>query len=361
MTPKIALLALTLSAGAAAVPAVAQMRAPLDGSMTSIPPGVMRTISFAADGHPIVVDRPYTGQTDIQPVQIVTIQTTEEDEDGNPISTKIETRLEPLTAFAYAPQGPQMTYMRPQAAQPIPAPHVDGKMLANFLPPAPGIDAEALAGPDSLPLEQTALDIPAPDFGSEEPASTPVELAQQAPVRAGDFDMFIIPALLRSGPAVAPIQAAQRISSAGLAPVAPVAPAVLASGSAHPLAIRRDPRTGHFIAPIRINGVVIQAIVDTGAQDTILSAQDARATGAARDIVRSEPMAGIGGYTMLSVAKLRSMEVAGQNLGSFTAAIGQEGIPYTLLGQTEINRLGRIVIEGGVMTITPRAAQVALR
>jgi clan AA aspartic protease (TIGR02281 family) len=358
MTPKIVLLALTLSTGAAAAPAAAQMRAPLDGSMTSIPPGVMRTISFAADGHPIVVDRPYTGETDIQPVQIVTIQTTEEDEDGNPISTKIETRLEPLTAFAYAPQGPQMTYMPPQAAEPIPAPHGDGEMLANFLPPVRGIDAEALAGSDSLPLEQTALDIPAPDFGPEEPASAPVELAQQTPMRAGDFDMFIIPALLRSGPAVVPTQAAQRISSAGLAPAPPAA---LASGSAHPLAIRRDPRTGHFIAPIRINGVVIQAIVDTGAQDTILSAQDARATGAARDIVRSEPMAGIGGYTMLSVAKLRSMEVAGQNLGSFTAAIGQEGIPYTLLGQTEINRLGRIVIEGGVMTITPRAAQVALR
>ncbi len=357
MTPRLVLLALTLSAGAAAVPAAAQMRA-LDPALANIAPGVMRTISFAPDGHPIVVDRPYTGQTDIQPVQVVTIQTTEEDEDGNPISTKVETRLQPLTAFAYAPQGPQMTYMPPQAAQPIPAPHVDGKMLASFLPATPDADGDALGDPASLPLEQTALDIPAPDFGPEESASTPVELAERAPMRAGDFDTFTIPALLRSGPAIVPIQAAQRIPSPDYSPVVP---AVLASGTSRPLAIHRDPRTGHFIAPIRINGVVIQAIVDTGAQDTILSAQDARATGAARDIVRSEPMAGIGGYTMLSVAKLRSMEVAGQNLGSFTAAIGQEGIPYTLLGQTEINRLGRIVIEDGVMTITPRAAQVAFR
>jgi clan AA aspartic protease (TIGR02281 family) len=157
---------------------------------------------------------------------------------------------------------------------------------------------------------------------------------------------------------VVPIQAAQRVPSLD---DRSIAPAVLASGNTRALSIHRDPRTGHFIAPIRINGITIQAIVDTGAQDTILSARDARATGAAQNIVRSEPMAGIGGYTMLSVARLRSMEVAGQNLGSFTAAIGQEGIPYTLLGQTEITRLGRIVIEDGVMTITPRAAQVAFR
>jgi hypothetical protein len=64
---------------------------------------------------------------------------------------------------------------------------------------------------------------------------------------------------------------------------------------------------------------------------------------------------------MLSVTHVRSMEVGGQQLGGFSAAIGQEGIPFTLLGQTEITRLGRIVIEDGVMTITPRNAQMASR
>lgn len=127
------------------------------------------------------------------------------------------------------------------------------------------------------------------------------------------------------------------------------------------LRIRRDATTGHFITAIRINGVDVRAIVDTGAQGTILSARDARATHADQDVVRSRPMAGIGGLTMLNVAHLRSMEVGGQQLGGFDAAIGQEGIPYTLLGQSEIARLGRIVIEAGVMTISPRGAQVASR
>jgi len=129
----------------------------------------------------------------------------------------------------------------------------------------------------------------------------------------------------------------------------------------HILTVHRDPMTGHFVATIRINGVPVRAIVDTGAQTTILSARDAHATGADREITRSEPMAGIGGYTQLAVTYLHSMEVAGQQLGGFTAAIGAEGIPYTLLGQTELARLGRIVIENGVMTIAARGTQMAVR
>jgi clan AA aspartic protease (TIGR02281 family) len=125
--------------------------------------------------------------------------------------------------------------------------------------------------------------------------------------------------------------------------------------------IKRDPMTGHFIAAIRINGVAIRAIVDTGAQTTVLSARDAQATGADRDVTRTEAMAGIGGYSMLRVTHVRSMDVGGQALGGCTASIGAEGIPYTLLGQTEIARLGRIVIENGEMTITPRTLEIAAR
>ncbi len=115
--------------------------------------------------------------------------------------------------------------------------------------------------------------------------------------------------------------------------------------------IRRD-QNGSFVANVLMNGVVVRAIIDTGAQCTILSVEDARQTGADRDITHSETMAGIGGYTQLNVTRVRSMNVGGQQLGGFRAVIGQAGIPYTLLGQTEISRLGRIVIEDGVMTIS---------
>jgi len=124
-------------------------------------------------------------------------------------------------------------------------------------------------------------------------------------------------------------------------------------GEQQTMHIRRDP-SGSFVANVLMNGVPVRVIIDTGAQCTILSMQDARQTGADRDIMRSETMAGIGGYTQLNVTRVRSMDVGGQQLGGFNAVIGQAGIPYTLLGQSEISRLGRIVIEDGVMTISAR-------
>jgi clan AA aspartic protease (TIGR02281 family) len=126
-----------------------------------------------------------------------------------------------------------------------------------------------------------------------------------------------------------------------------------AGDDSQPLRIRRDP-SGSFVANVLINGVPVRVIIDTGAQCTILSLQDARQTGADQDVTRSQTMAGIGGYTQLAVTRIRSMNVGGQQLGGFNAVIGQAGIPYTLLGQSEISRLGRIVIEDGVMTISAR-------
>jgi clan AA aspartic protease (TIGR02281 family) len=127
------------------------------------------------------------------------------------------------------------------------------------------------------------------------------------------------------------------------------------------LRIDRDPATGHFIATVKVNGVAVRAIVDTGASNTILSPRDAQATGASKDLAGAQRMIGIGGYTMLNLARVRSLEVGGEDLGGFTAAIGQQGLGYTLLGQSEIARLGRITIEAGVMTILPRADRFASR
>lgn len=134
-------------------------------------------------------------------------------------------------------------------------------------------------------------------------------------------------------------------------------------GTPHVLRINRDFWGGHFVAPMIINGVRIRAIIDTGAAYSVLSAEDARSTGADRAVQREESAVGIGGYTRLSVARVASVEIGGQSLGRMTMRIGQPGIPYTLLGQPEIARLGRVTIEDGVMTITPLGTetQVAMR
>ncbi len=268
---------LALIMGTLSIPAEAQLRFVADERLQETPTGVAPTVLPATDS--ALASQMIPGA-----VTVTTVETTEEDENGNTIQTSYETRIEPVAAVAYAPQ------IQPAIYQP-----------ATYTPAATALFT-APSAPSLMPAPHLDVDLAAlliPDLGQ--------------------------------------------------------------IGKPQVLRIARDRDTGHFIAPIRINGVDVRAIVDTGAQETILSARDARLTGANRDVVSSEPMAGIGGYTTLDVTRVRSMEVAGQQLGGFTAAIGQEGIPFTLLGQTEIARLGRIEIENGVMTITPRQALLASR
>ncbi|MEG8052694.1 hypothetical protein QP185_04565 [Sphingomonas aerolata] len=112
-----------------------------------------------------------------------------------------------------------------------------------------------------------------------------------------------------------------------------------------------------------VNGVRIRAIVDTGAAYTIL-------LGGRRARRRGRPCRAARGNRdrhrrlyPLGVARVASVEIGGQSLGRMAMRIGQRGMPYTLLGQPEIARLGRVTIEDGVMTITPRAltTQLAMR
>lgn len=125
--------------------------------------------------------------------------------------------------------------------------------------------------------------------------------------------------------------------------------------------IRRDNFTGHFVAHVMINGVRVRAVLDTGATSTVLSPDAARATGAIRDITHTMPAAGIGGVTMLNVTRVRSFVIGGREIGGFEAMIGAGAIQDTLLGQTELRKLGRIVIEDDVLTIEPKGARLAAR
>lgn len=136
---------------------------------------------------------------------------------------------------------------------------------------------------------------------------------------------------------------------------------VTREASAEAVRIPRDPSSGHFITQVVMNGIRTRVIIDTGASGTILSPDAARATGALRDVTHSRLAAGIGGVTALNATRVRSLVIGGREIGSFDALIGREGIPYTLLGQTELRRLGRIVIEDDVLTITPRESVVASR
>jgi clan AA aspartic protease (TIGR02281 family) len=301
------LIALTLGTALAGVPASAQVRVIVDGKVQEVPDGVIRTIAYEPGGRQVIRDERFAGQAAPGCATVTTTETRDEDDHGRVIRTSVVTRIEPIVAVAYAPPSAPAQAFAPAAPQ---------SFAASAPPFAPGAQ-RAFA-----PAVYTA----------------PQQQAFAPPSAHLDVD----PNAFGANPAA-------------------LADALPADPNPQSVRIRRDAATGHFITTIRVNGVPVRAIVDTGAQSTILSAQDARATGAGNAIVRTQPMAGIGGYTLLNVARLNSFEVGGQQLGGFTAAIGQEGIPYTLLGQTEIARLGRIVIEDGTMTITPRAPRMAMR
>jgi clan AA aspartic protease (TIGR02281 family) len=139
------------------------------------------------------------------------------------------------------------------------------------------------------------------------------------------------------------------------------APDLPAQGETGIVRIPRDSFTGHFVARVLINGVRVRAVIDTGAVSTVLSPDAARATGAINDITHTMPAAGIGGVTMLNVTRVRSFVIGGRNIGGFDAMIGAGAIQDTLLGQTELRKLGRIVIEDDVLTIEPKGGRLAAR
>jgi len=342
-----------VAAGVIAVPAVAQMRIAPDGQAQGARAGTIVTIHIGPDGQATVIGQPAAGPVVAQSVSVTTVETSGDDADGSVIQLAYETRIEPVAAMAYAP----LADLPPALPRP----------MIQAAASAPLLDLATLiaAGRSRLP---SVPSLPGRSFDGERPlvalspAFQPSDGVEQDEWAYADTEDDSAP--IADTPRTLPPRAsghALPLDPTVLAAADPSLPGWLGQAEPQVLRICRDGDTGHFIAPVRINGVNVRAIIDTGAQNTILSARDARITGAAKDIVRSEPMTGIGGYTMLNVTRIHSMEIGGQELGSFTAAIGQEGIPYTLLGQTEIARLGRIVIEDGVMTITPRSPRMASR
>lgn len=96
----------------------------------------------------------------------------------------------------------------------------------------------------------------------------------------------------------------------------------------------------------------VELAVDTGAEVTILRQSDATAMGA-----QLEPLHDSQVRATLSMkgAVIPAMTAAGVDFTNTRVLIGPDNLPYSLLGQTEIARLGRVEFEGDVMRIRPLA------
>lgn len=97
----------------------------------------------------------------------------------------------------------------------------------------------------------------------------------------------------------------------------------------------------------------VELAVDTGAEVTILRQSDAAAMGAQLEPLHDSQVRAVGSTLSMKGAVIPAMTAAGVDFTNTRVLIGPDNLPYSLLGQTEIARLGRVEFEGDVMRIRP--------
>lgn len=116
-------------------------------------------------------------------------------------------------------------------------------------------------------------------------------------------------------------------------------------------ALRRAP-DGHFYAEPVIDGVPMRMMIDTGASVIALSGADAAALGLAWTENELRPIArGAGGMVSGFPVMLESVQLGALELRRVQAVVIPEGLPISLLGQSFLNRIGRIEVTGEQMLL----------
>ena len=109
---------------------------------------------------------------------------------------------------------------------------------------------------------------------------------------------------------------------------------------------------GHFYADVRVNGATIRMLVDTGATTVLLSRADAQRAGiqvAAGDFTSI-------GQTVSGDIALKSVTIDRIALGPVVgydvpAMVAEGDVPVSLLGQSFLERVGRVEIEGSQLVL----------
>jgi aspartyl protease family protein len=132
----------------------------------------------------------------------------------------------------------------------------------------------------------------------------------------------------------------------------PSAHAALANGrtvidaegrDAHEVARSSD---GLFYVQARVNGRPVRFLVDTGASVVVLTRADAARLGVPLGGGAGGQIETAAGRTRMDWATLDAVELAGRDLGGVRAAVVQEGLGVSLLGQDVLSRLDAVTIEG---------------
>lgn len=97
---------------------------------------------------------------------------------------------------------------------------------------------------------------------------------------------------------------------------------------------------GHYWATARVNGTVVKFLVDTGATMISLTKRDARKIGVNTDkLVRSLDVRTAAGRVKAGTVFVEKIEIDGVVLENVQAVVLEEGLEYSLLGMSFLNRL----------------------
>jgi aspartyl protease family protein len=109
---------------------------------------------------------------------------------------------------------------------------------------------------------------------------------------------------------------------------------------------------GHFYAELRVNGTPVKFLVDTGASMVALTREDAQRIGlqfADGDFTGTAQTAS--GSVGLKPVMLDRVALGPLEANGVEAAIVQQGLGQSLLGQSWLKRIGKVTIEGDQMVL----------
>jgi aspartyl protease family protein len=180
------------------------------------------------------------------------------------------------------------------------------------------------------------------------------DMARMSPLNPSILALIPAALLCANGGAVIGNSAAENHQgvAANAAIVARSTPPVpLALPSAGAVVITKSP-DGLFYVMGTINGTPVRFLVDTGANMVVLTADDARRAGVPFGEGRSaDSIQTAGGQSRMDRISLNHVSVAGRDVANIDAAVMQDGLKVSLLGQNLLSKLGAITLSGDQITL----------
>jgi aspartyl protease family protein len=115
--------------------------------------------------------------------------------------------------------------------------------------------------------------------------------------------------------------------------------------------VQRAP-DGLFYVRAQVNGEPIDFIVDSGATVTVLNRRDAERLNMPVDTLAKGRIQTASGGSSMRWTHIREFEMGGRTLRDLRAAVVEQGLPVSLLGQNALSRLGTVTMNADTLTIS---------